>query len=72
MKIHRRSHITPNLAPGRDQVELAPDMGAVYGNIKKATGELFEIDLDAGTTYYFWTVIGTSCESLLTSDIRRL
>ena len=53
MKIHRRSHITPNLAPGRDQVELAPDMGAVYGNIKKATGELFEIDLDAGTTYYF-------------------
>ena len=35
-------------------------MGAVYGNIKQATGELFEIDLDAGTTYYFWTVIGTS------------
>ena len=48
------------LAPGRDQVVLKPDMGAVYGNMKQATGQIFEIDLEAGTTYYFWTVIGTS------------
>ena len=37
---------------GRDQVEVKPDMGAVYGNIKQAAGELFELDLEAGLTYY--------------------
>ena len=45
---------------GRDQVEVAPDMGAVYGNIREATGEIFEMDLDAGVTYYIYTVIGDS------------
>ena len=36
---------------GRDQVEVAPDMGIVYGNVRDANGEDFEIDLEAGTTY---------------------
>ena len=33
-------------------------MGIVYGNIRDANGEDFEIDLEAGTTYYIWTNIG--------------
>ena len=47
---------------GRDQVEVAADMGMVYGNVRDANGEDFEIDLEAGTTYYIWTNImdGTS------------
>ena len=32
-------------------------MGVVYGNIRDANGEDFEIDLEAGTTYYIWTNI---------------
>jgi hypothetical protein len=35
---------------GRDQVEVAADTGAVYGTIRASTGEMFEIDLDAGVT----------------------
>ena len=45
---------------GRDQVEVAADMGVVYGNVRDANGEDFEIDLEEGTTYYIWTNIGTS------------
>jgi hypothetical protein len=45
---------------GRDQVEVAADMGVVYGNVQDANGEDFEIDLEEGTTYYIWTNIGTS------------
>ena len=47
-------------------------MGAVYGNIKKAIGELFEIDLEAGTTYYFWTVIGDSDGHIEDTNIQLL
>ena len=37
-------------------------MGMVYGNVRDANGEDYEIDLEAGTTYYIWTNImdGTS------------
>ena len=37
-------------------------MGIVYGNVRDANGEDFEIDLEAGTTYYIWTNVndGTS------------
>ena len=45
---------------GRDQVEVAPDMGIVYGNVQDANGEDFEIDLEVGTTYYIWTNVGTA------------
>ena len=50
------------IVEGRDQVEVAADMGIVYGNVRDANGEDFEIDLEAGTTYYIWTNImdGTS------------
>ena len=34
--------------------------GAIYGNIRDAAGEQFEVDLDAGVTYYVYTKIGTS------------
>ena len=45
---------------GRDQVEIAPDGGVVYGTIRDSAGESFEIDMEAGVTYYVYTVIGTS------------
>eukprot|EP01052_Picozoa_sp_SAG31_P010383 SAG31_NODE_568_length_14006_cov_4.252119_3_plen_476_part_00 len=32
----------------------------VYGNVRESTGEMFEVDLDAGVTYYIYTVIGDS------------
>eukprot|EP01043_Picozoa_sp_COSAG02_P006456 COSAG02_NODE_184_length_30545_cov_128.634402_1_plen_227_part_10 len=32
-------------------------MGIVYGNVRDANGEDFEIDLEAGITYYMWTNI---------------
>ena len=47
---------------GRDQVEVAPDTGVVYGNIQEPEGNIFETDLDAGNTYYFWTVIDSTSE----------
>eukprot|EP01046_Picozoa_sp_COSAG06_P002271 COSAG06_NODE_79_length_25437_cov_12.062673_30_plen_104_part_00 len=46
---------------GRDQVEVAADMGIVYGNVRDGNGENFEIDLDSSTTYYIWTNIGDAC-----------
>ena len=44
---------------GRDQVEVAAGTH-VYGTIRESSGETFEIDLDAGVTYYISTNVGTS------------
>jgi len=45
---------------GRDQVEVAADMGVVYGHVDDANGESFEVDLEASVTYYIWTTVGTN------------
>ena len=60
------------MVQGRDQIEVKPDMGAVYGNIEHATGELFELDLEAGLTYYIYTVIGTSDEHIDDTNLQLL
>ena len=45
---------------GRDQIEVAADMGVVYGHVDDANGESFELDLEASVTYYIWTTVGTN------------
>ena len=45
---------------GRDQIEVAADMGVVYGHVDDSNGESFEADFEAGTTYYIWTTVGTN------------
>ena len=35
-------------------------MGVVYGHVDDANGESFITDLDASTTYYIWTTVGTN------------
>jgi hypothetical protein len=43
---------------GRDQVEVAADMGIVTGHVLDANGQIFEVDLEEGITYYIWTYVG--------------
>ena len=43
---------------GRDQVEVAADMGIVTGHVLDANGQPFEVDLEEGITYYIWTYVG--------------
>ncbi len=45
---------------GRDQIEVAADMGVVYGHVDDANGESFETDFEEGLTYYIWTTVGTN------------
>ena len=42
------------------------------GNIESAEGEIFQIDLEAGNTYYFWTVIGTNAGHIDDTNLQLL
>ena len=54
---------------GLDQVDVAPDMGIVYGNVRDANGEDFEIDLEAGTTYGLFVPLSHSLSLSLSRSL---